>query len=82
MSKSLLTVAASLVCALALQGCALVVLDRRDTPWDPQGRPLFEQLPHHINKAHNECCSVLMPAEFLRMRCDTDRPVEPRTNRC
>jgi hypothetical protein len=81
--RTVTTIAAALLCTLALQGCAVILLDSRDAPWDPKpGQPLFEQLPAHINKAHNECCSVLKRAEFLRMRCDTDRPIEPRTNRC
>jgi hypothetical protein len=86
-SKSLLTVAASAVVVVLLQGCAHiaaeVLRDPRDAPWDPVGgRALFEQLPPHISKAHRECCSALSRSDFLRMRCDTDRPVPPRTNRC
>jgi hypothetical protein len=76
------TIAVALVCTITLQGCALVLQDRRDAPWDPQGRPLFEQLPPHTGKAHRECCSVLSRSDFFKMRCDTDRPLPPRTNRC
>jgi hypothetical protein len=86
-SKSLLTVAASVVVVVLLQGCAHVVAevlrDPRDAPWDPVGsRALFEQLPPHTGKAHRECCSALSRDLYLRMRCDTDRPLPPRTNRC
>ena len=87
MSKSLLTVAASVVVVVLLQGCAHIVAeivrDPRDAPWDPVGgRPLFEQLPPHTGKAHRECCSALSRDLYLRNRCDTDRPLPPRTNRC
>ena len=86
MSKSLSIVAASIV-VLSLQGCAHIVAevlrDPRDAPWDPVGgRPLFEQLPPHTGKAQRECCSALSRTNYLIMRCDTDRPVPPRTNRC
>ena len=73
---------AVLLCALALSACTVVVQDRRDTQWDPTGRTLFDQLPNHIDRAHRECCSVLSRSDFLKNRCDTDRPVKPRTNRC
>ena len=85
--RTVTTIAAALLCTLALQGCAHVVAevlrDPRDAPWDPQGgRALFEQLPAHTNKAHRECCSALSRSDFLKNRCDTNRPVPPRTNRC
>ena len=80
-------IAAALLCTLALQGCAHIVAeivrDPRDAPWDPVGgRALFEQLPPHMGKAHRECCSALSRSDFLKNRCDTDRPLPPRTNRC
>ena len=50
---------------------------------DPQnGAQLFEQIPNWDGAAMKVCCSVLGREEFLRMRCDTDQPVYPRTNRC
>jgi len=83
MITGLLRVSAAGIVVLLLQGCAVVLQDRRDAPWDPVGgRPLFEQLPPHTGKAHRECCSALSRSDFLRNRCDTDRPLPPRTNRC
>ena len=50
---------------------------------DPQnGSALFEQIPNWDGAAMKVCCSALGREEFLRMRCDTDQPVYPRTNRC
>jgi hypothetical protein len=79
-----------LLCSLALQGCAVgrsvwteLARDPRDAPWDaPPDRLLFEQLPPWQGGAHAVCCSALRKDEYLRMRCDTPRPVAPRTNRC
>ena len=83
-------VVAVLLCAVALQGCAVgssvwteLARDPRDAPWDPPpDRLLFEQLPPWTGGAYAVCCSALRKDEYLKMRCDTDRPVAPRTNRC
>ena len=83
-------VAALLLCAVALQGCAVgrsvwteLARDPRDAHWDPPpDRLLFEQLPAWKGGAHKVCCSALLKADYLKARCDTDRPVAPRTNRC
>jgi len=81
-SKSLLIVVASVVVVL-LQGCALVFKDPRDAPWDPvDGQALFTQLPAWQGASHQVCCSVLSRELFLKNRCDTDRPLNFRSNRC
>jgi hypothetical protein len=51
---------------------------------DPQreNRQLFDQIPNWDNEAQRRCCSVLGRQEYLKMRCDTDQPLEGRTNRC
>ena len=84
-----LIVVTLLGCVL-LQGCAVgrsvwteLARDPRDAAWDPPpDRLLFEQLPPWRGGAHAVCCSALRKDEYFRMRCDTDRPVAPRTNRC
>ena len=50
---------------------------------DPQdGSALFEQIPNWDGAAMKVCCSVLGRDEWFKMKCDTDQPVYPRTNRC
>jgi len=48
----------------------------------PTGQQLFEQIPNWDNAAMKVCCSGLGREEWLKMRCDTDRPLQGRTNRC
>lgn len=71
-------------CSLVLvTGCAELARDPRDAPWDPPaGRQLFEQIPAWDRAAERICCSALRRDDYLRARCDTDRPVPPRSNRC
>jgi hypothetical protein len=81
--RTVTTIAAALLCTLALQGCAVVFKDPRDAPWDPKpGQVLFDQLPPWQGASHQVCCSVLSRDLYLKARCDTDRPVAPRSNRC
>lgn len=72
--------------AIATVGCTAhteLTRDRRDAPWDPPaGRALFEQIPAWDGAASKICCSALMREDYLKARCDTDRPVAPRSNRC
>ena len=50
---------------------------------DPQnGEPLFQQIPSWDRAASRRCCSSLARNDFLKMRCDTDEPLQGRTNRC
>ena len=48
----------------------------------PAGTPLFQQIPSWDDAAQRRCCSALSKNDFIKARCDTDRPVPPRTNRC
>jgi hypothetical protein len=72
----------ALASLIALTGCA--THDPRDRPWDPPaGRMLFEQIPPWDNAAMKICCSAIVDRkEWEAARCDTDRPVPPRSNRC
>jgi len=64
----LLIVAASIVAAVVLQGCA--ALDVRDRPWDPkQGRSLFEQIPNEDGAALVRCCGAT-PSKCQRHQTD------------
>jgi hypothetical protein len=49
---------------------------------DPPSGQLFDQIPAWDGAAMKVCCSALSRDEYLKMRCDTDQPVYPRTNRC
>jgi hypothetical protein len=81
--RTVTAIAAALVCTLALQGCAVVFKDPRDAPWDPvDGQALFTQLPAWQGASHQVCCSVLSRDLYLKNRCDTDRPLNFRSNRC
>lgn len=64
-----------------LSGCT--VYDRRDRAYDPRpGHTLYEQIPPWTNAADKMCCMHLAVAEYKAQRCDTDRPLAPRSNRC
>jgi hypothetical protein len=64
----LLIVAASIVAALVLQGCA--ALDVRDRPWDPKGgRSLYEQIPNQNGQALTQCCGA-RPSQCQRHQTD------------
>lgn len=49
---------------------------------DPPSGQLFEQIPNWDGAAGKICCSALGRDEWFKARCDTDRPVAPRSNRC
>lgn len=49
---------------------------------DPAQGNLFDQIPAWDRAAEKRCCSQLPRAEFISLRCDTDRPLGGRTNRC
>lgn len=66
---------------VGLSGCA--VHDIRDRSYDPRpGHTLYEQIPPWTNAADKQCCMHLAAAEYKSERCDTDRPVAPRSNQC
>ena len=48
--------------AVSLQGCAGLLRDRRDAPWDPPpGRSLFEQIPNPVKGGR--CCGSELRCE-------------------
>jgi hypothetical protein len=49
---------------------------------DPRSGQLFDQIPNWDDAAQKRCCSALSRNDFIKMRCDTDQPLEGRTNRC
>ena len=50
-------------------------------PKDPS--MLFQQIPSWDDAAQRRCCSAITDRRaWTAARCDTDRPVPPRTNRC
>ena len=49
---------------------------------DPVSGDLFSQIPAWDNAAAKRCCSVLPRTEFIALKCDTDQPLQGRTNRC
>jgi hypothetical protein len=49
---------------------------------DPATGNLFDQIPAWDRAAEKRCCSVLSRTEFIQSRCDTDQPLNGRTNRC
>jgi hypothetical protein len=64
----LLIVAASIVVALVLQGCAAYNIQQR--PWDPKGgRALFEQIPNEDGAALVRCCGA-NPSQCQRHQTD------------
>jgi hypothetical protein len=63
----LLIVAASIVAAVVLQGCAYNTQQR---PWDPKGgRALFEQIPNQNGQALTQCCGA-RPSQCQRHQTD------------
>jgi hypothetical protein len=54
-----------------LQGCAQLMRDSRDAPWDPRpGQTLMDQIPNH-SQGGQDCCgwSQNCEAERLNPRC-------------
>ncbi len=53
-----------ILAAANLAGCADLVRDRRDAPWDPKpGHAMFDQIPNWQGGANRRCCGHLRVCE-------------------
>ena len=68
--------------AASVTGCADLLRDRRDAPWDPKQGSLMDQIPNWDGAAAKICCQHLPRDQYIKERCDTDTPKPPRSNRC